>query len=445
MFAEEFPTVLDSLTGEPSPEVEKRASEEEDVTLTSGRTPLELLELVSELVDTLREVWDNGSLSRLPANLQRGLQNHSSKTADALQNYASGQIPAQNLENQVDQLHTLLWQNNLIDRPPELAGLDRKHKSLESLKRKGRRIVKELEQGLKKKADVEKAAGETETLQEGIESNVKAAAEKLQEINQTASQATQQLRELKTNTEEAQRLANQTDAASKRANESANEVDAVTKKIQQFHSEIDTKQETLSNVVSTAESTVTANKTRTDKLIEELERLEREIKEQLQKATGASLFHSFNERRSTVGRAKWSWAVLSITSLGVAVWWGVFLAQSAADPDAMFFAKLGGTVPLVAVIVFCLAQYGRERKAEEEYAFKSALSLSLVPFKELVEDLEETDHTAEYAKFLVKTIDQIYQAPRIVSEDPEKDRRWVYLGTLERIVRAIERVVDRGR
>jgi len=92
--------------------------------------------------------------------------------------------------------------------------------------------------------------------------------------------------------------------------------------------------------------------------------------------------------------------------------------------------------------VFCLSQYGRERRAEEEYAFKSALSLSLVPYKDLIEGLQTENADPEYAKFLTTTISQIYTPPRLAKEGGTGGEKST-LKVIEKITEFAETIVNR--
>lgn len=173
------------------------------------------------------------------------------------------------------------------------------------------------------------------------------------------------------------------------------------------------------------------------------EELQASVEEQLQKATGASLFLAFQTRCKQITTAKWIWAAISVGSLIGTVFWSIWLAESAASLDTVFFVRLAGTIPVLALVVFCLSQYGRERRGEEDYAFKSALSLSLVPYRELVENVGAAGADAEHAKFLVKTIGQIYEAPRLAREASEKGSDKSVLKGIEAVSNLLEKVLNR--
>ena len=127
-----------------------------------------------------------------------------------------------------------------------------------------------------------------------------------------------------------------------------------------------------------------ANEKATKKLVEELAGLKDQVREQIQQATGFTLFGAFQSRQNQIVSAKtfWAWAiaVLLLLSAGVTV----FIAYEAGSytvTSLAFWVKLSITIPLGFAITFCAVQYGRERRLEEEYAFKASISVSLNPYR----------------------------------------------------------------
>ena len=90
--------------------------------------------------------------------------------------------------------------------------------------------------------------------------------------------------------------------------------------------------------------------------------------------------------------------------------------------DIAFFLKLSFSIPLIFAISFCTVQYSRERRLEEEYAFKSNISISLIPYQELVEKLvskDDKEQRKEYATFIMNTINKVFTSP---TEEIFKDK-----------------------
>ena len=78
------------------------------------------------------------------------------------------------------------------------------------------------------------------------------------------------------------------------------------------------------------------------------------------------------------------------------------------------YLKLSISIPLIYAIAFCNLQYARERKLEEEYAFKSSVSISLQPYRDLVHDLVDKGNPAElskYTTFVIESVNRVFTSP----------------------------------
>lgn len=166
-----------------------------------------------------------------------------------------------------------------------------------------------------------------------------------------------------------------------------------------------------------SEETIGQNHGKTQDLISELEILKEKIKEQIQQATGFTLFGAFQARQNEVANAKkiWAYAVaaLVLISAGVTTWIA-YEAQQYTTHSLAFYVKLSLTLPLAFAITFCSLQYSRERRLEEEYAFKASISVSLNPYKDLVQAIIKEDKTAElgkYTEFVIDSVRSVFTSP----------------------------------
>ncbi len=163
--------------------------------------------------------------------------------------------------------------------------------------------------------------------------------------------------------------------------------------------------------------TIEANQEKTSKLIEDLAKLENTIREQIQQATGFTLFGAFQARQNQIAGSKKVWAgiilVLVVISAGVTAW----IAHEAKDyrvSDVALWVKLSLTIPLGFAIAFCTVQYNRERRLEEEYAFKSSISVSLNPYRDLIHSMLEKDGTTDqtrYTQFVIDSVSNVFTPP----------------------------------
>ncbi len=75
--------------------------------------------------------------------------------------------------------------------------------------------------------------------------------------------------------------------------------------------------------------------------------------------------------------------------------------------------KLSLTVPLGFALTFCTVQYSRERRLEEEYAFKSSISVSLNPYRDLIHSILEKGGAdlTKYTDFVVDSVRNVFTPP----------------------------------
>lgn len=159
-----------------------------------------------------------------------------------------------------------------------------------------------------------------------------------------------------------------------------------------------------------SEETIGENKRKTDELIAELATLKDQVRAQIQQATGFALFGAFQERQNQiVGSKKW-WAVAIAVLVALSIVITTVIAYEAKfynAHDFAFWIKLSLTIPLGFAITFCTIQYSRERRLEEEYAFKASISVSLTPYRELVLSILEKDATVDKGKYTDFVIDSV--------------------------------------
>lgn len=152
-------------------------------------------------------------------------------------------------------------------------------------------------------------------------------------------------------------------------------------------------------------------------LTDELQRLELQIKDQIEKAIGFSLFGAFQKRQESIVSSKkfWQWALFGCTAAGVALGiYFVYAFQHMSSFNYLYLAKLALSLPVIYAISFCSVQYSKERRLEEEYAFKASISVSLNPYQELVGRLvkmEVPEERAKYTDFIITSIESVFSSP----------------------------------
>lgn len=166
-----------------------------------------------------------------------------------------------------------------------------------------------------------------------------------------------------------------------------------------------------------AEQSAKAGDAEYKRLVANLDELEGRIRESIERATGYSLFQSFQKRQLDIAKAKrfWGYALGSIVALSL-IASGIFIYELRYVQvyNAAFYLKLSISIPLIYAIAFCNLQYSRERRLEEEYAFKSNISVSLEPYQKLVEklvDKSKPEELSKYTAFIIDSVTRVYTSP----------------------------------
>jgi len=209
-----------------------------------------------------------------------------------------------------------------------------------------------------------------------------------------------------------------------------------------FYSEIETYRSQMTEAGKSAQSELADLREGSEKSVADLfERTERvvntneslidQIKDHLRKAIGASLFTAFDTRRRHITNASWVWAGLLLLSvvgaIGFTAWFATKFAELIkGNPSnlqwTVVYARLVIAAPLAFLIAFTAKRYSSERRAEEEWAFKSAISISLEPFRDLIARMNEKGQQTALVERLVS---EIFDNPskRLYAVRPAKDAK----------------------
>lgn len=148
---------------------------------------------------------------------------------------------------------------------------------------------------------------------------------------------------------------------------------------------------------------------------EQLEKDKKTLEEQAKylgdligKGVGKSLYHTFDKRKSELNRPVIFWGTLTIlVTIGLSIF--TYFLFYGID-----FTKIGWTVylantlkliPMVIVLFFCIRQYQRERNFQEEYAFKSAVALTIDAYSKQIEDKDKRDD------MIIESVSKVYDSP----------------------------------
>ena len=219
-------------------------------------------------------------------------------------------------------------------------------------------------------------------------------------------------------------------------------------KIKEFYSQIDAYRKKIDNSGATAQLIIDENKKETEKLISNLKLLEESIRVQIEKATGFTLFHSFQKRQEQIAKAKNKWTISIFGLVLISMFLTSYIVYTTGSFDYVFYLKLTLTIPIVYLLTFCTLQYSRERRLEEEYAFKSNISISLTPYKDLVEKLtvnQAPEERQKFINFMIDSISKVYNSPTDKIFETEKkitETEGAGLKHLEKVLEAVVKPLE---
>jgi hypothetical protein len=364
--------------------------------------------------DILKDAIEKKKLIQFPLSFQKELLSNLDNITRLQNSLISGTDEVINLSNSVENLYTNIWKYGFYNLSDQLLGYAIKMNQLKSLLVKIKELQKELGQGINVKSELESILSQ---FQSNLQ-DILAFANQSKELTESIGQMHKEVSEISQKSQAFFSTIQQYDAASAQhlsnAKLSSTEVHALNTKIKEFFETIDNYKKTINDTSDYAISTIETNKKETGVLITRLNELEDQIKEQIQKATGYSLFHSFQTRKDIVKKSKLVWeyilGVLLLLSMGVTY----FISTTTEVITIAFYLKLSMSVPLIYAITFVTIQYSKERRLEEEYAFKSNISISLIPYKELVEKMIDSENPQErekYTAFILNSIGEIFNSP----------------------------------
>ncbi len=364
--------------------------------------------------DILVDAIETQKLVQLPITVQTVLVDDLEAIGRALTGLAGGADEVVNLAAAIEQLNAAMWQYGLHNLSKEVLGYQTKMNQLKHEEVALKKAKTELESGLAVKEKLNDLLVEVQASTEELQSRLRAAGDHAEEISKHLArtvEADQKASAVLATLQQTDTTSTQLLATTKTSNA---ETLALEARIKEFHAEIDEYRDKIATTFTDAASGVKSNRAETTALITRLGELEDQIKEQIQKATGYSLFHSFQTRKEALIKSKRVWAIALMVLVACSIGLSLLVIYTTKDINSAFYLKLSMGLPLIYAISFCTIQYARERKLEEEYAFKSNVSISLVPYQELVKKLVDEKNSAErekYTAFIIESVNKVFTSP----------------------------------
>lgn len=148
---------------------------------------------------------------------------------------------------------------------------------------------------------------------------------------------------------------------------------------------------------------------------------------------GASLFETFKQRKVELNKSVnfWTWAVPVMA--GATIAWIFFLFSRQTDIHDInlwlqaFAVNTLKSIPAILLLLFSINQYRKERNFQEEYAFKSAVALTIDAYSSRINDLGNKD------KLIMEAVLSVYKTP-IEEKIAEKIKTKTALDTMKTMV-----------
>lgn len=315
MFQNEFPPELANLKAIPFDKAHERSQVDVDAALTSGRNQDENVDLLENLVATLEDRWETDEFETLPSSIRLNILNTVRRVNSAAGQYAVYQTTPQEFENQVDALHSILYTNNFLEVTKERRLYESRNNQLERLKRKGRRIINELEEAIEKTGEIEAADERAQAAAKSAELSETEAGTRVTEIERLRVEAESKLAITQQKSDEATRIESLINDTKIRIDGSESEISGQKESIRLFYDEIEQNRKKLDTAVSNSKTRIEGLEDRSEKIVKRHEKLNDRVEEQLQKAASGSLFQAFDSRQKVLTKSKWIWAAISIFSI----------------------------------------------------------------------------------------------------------------------------------
>lgn len=136
----------------------------------------------------------------------------------------------------------------------------------------------------------------------------------------------------------------------------------------------------------------------------------KELDELIGKEVATNLSHTFATRKSEIKKmvTVWTWLVF-LSSIITVVWiYFVFEKSTATSSNEIVVLTINSikTVPALFLLYFAIFQYNKERNLLEQYAFKSAVALTIDAYAGKLDSDEKMKR-----EMIINSIDKVYNTP----------------------------------
>ena len=153
---------------------------------------------------------------------------------------------------------------------------------------------------------------------------------------------------------------------------------------------------------------------------EKFEERNKYLNDLIGREVGASLFETFKQRKNELNSSIKFWRFAVPLAALLTVYW-IYALFGNGDPAVMPWTVIVinslKALPAVGVLLFSISQYTKERNFQEEYAFKSAVALTVNSYADQLTNSDNRD------KLILTSVGSIYKSPLTTRQGRQKDRQ----------------------
>lgn len=156
---------------------------------------------------------------------------------------------------------------------------------------------------------------------------------------------------------------------------------------------------------------------------------------------GVSLFETFKQRKTELTRPvnKWLWIVIGMSVLtfisiitiftnGFGLWGEVLKEFTTIQ----LITNTIKTFPFFFLLFYSISQYNKERNFQEEYAFKSAVALTIKAYADIVVDEKLKD------EMIISSVNAVYKSPTAEKKYDKKESNEIFETAKELLGTAVD-------
>lgn len=166
------------------------------------------------------------------------------------------------------------------------------------------------------------------------------------------------------------------------------------------------------------------------------------LDELIGREVGASLFETFKQRKNELAKPVnfWKWAVPLMAIITV-IWIAFLFRNFATEKDViqkyiLLALNTLKTIPSLILMYFTINQYRKERNFQEEYAFKSAVALTISEYANKLNTPENKD------KLIMDSVSSVFVSP-IESKSIKENNVASFNETLKNVKESIVEIADK--